>query len=73
VPKPDPRLKMERVILSGEVANPANPPSGCYFHPRCRYAKETCKKESPQLKETNPEHYVSCHFAKELSLQGIVA
>lgn len=73
VPKPDPRLKMERVILSGEVANPANPPSGCYFHPRCRYAKELCKKENPQLKETNPEHYVSCHFAKELSLQGIVA
>jgi peptide/nickel transport system ATP-binding protein len=73
VPKPDPRLKMERVILSGEVANPANPPSGCYFHPRCRYAKETCKKESPELKEINPGHYVSCHFAEELSLQGIVA
>jgi len=73
VPKPDPRLKMERIILSGEVANPANPPSGCYFHPRCRYAKELCKKESPELKETNPEHQVSCHFAKELSLQGIVA
>jgi peptide/nickel transport system ATP-binding protein len=73
VPKPDPRLKMERIILSGEVANPANPPSGCYFHPRCRYAKELCKKENPQLKETNPEHQVSCHFAKELSLQGIVA
>ena len=73
VPKPDPRLKMERIILSGEVASPANPPSGCYFHPRCRYAKEICKKESPQLKKTNPEHQVSCHFAKELSLQGVVA
>lgn len=73
VPKPDPRLKMERIILSGEVANPANPPSGCYFHPRCRYTKELCKKENPPLKETNPKHYVSCHFAKELSLQGIVA
>ena len=73
VPKPDPRLKMERIILSGDVASPANPPSGCYFHPRCQYAKEICKKESPQLKETNPEHQVSCHFAKELSLQGIVA
>lgn len=72
VPKPDPRLKVERIILSGEVANPANPPSGCYFHPRCRYAKELCKKENPKLKETNPEHYVSCHFAKELTLQGIV-
>ena len=73
VPKPDPRLKMERVILSGEVANPANPPSGCYFHPRCRYAKEPCRKESPKLKEINPHHYASCHFAKELSLQGIVS
>ena len=73
VPKPDPRLKMERVILSGEVANPANPPSGCYFHPRCQYAKEICKKKSPQLIETNPGHQVSCHFAKELSLQGVVA
>jgi len=73
VPKPDPRLKMERVILSGEVANPANPPSGCYFHPRCRYAKELCRKESPQLKEINSGHYVSCHFVEELSLQGIVA
>jgi len=73
VPKPDPRLKMERVILSGEVANPANPPSGCYFHPRCRYVKELCKKENPQLKEINRGHHVSCHFAKVLSLQGIVA
>ncbi|GAH45659.1 unnamed protein product, partial [marine sediment metagenome] len=73
VPKPDPRLKMERIILSGEVANPANPPSGCYFHPRCRYSKDLCKKENPQLKEISPEHYVACHFAKELSLQGIVA
>lgn len=72
VPKPDPRLKIERIILSGEVANPANPPSGCYFHPRCRYAKELCKNENPKLKETNPGHYVSCHFAKELTLQGIV-
>jgi len=73
VPKPDPHFKMERVILSGEVANPANPPSGCYFHPRCRYAKELCKKEGPKLEEISPDHYVSCHFAKELSLQGIVS
>ena len=73
VPKPDPHLKMKRIILSGEVANPANPPSGCYFHPRCKYAKEPCKKETPKLEEITPEHYVSCHFAKELSLQGIVS
>ena len=63
VPQPDPRLKMERIILSGEVANPANPPSGCYFHPRCQYAKDLCRKENPKLKEINSEHYVSCHFA----------
>ncbi|MBU4204526.1 MAG: ATP-binding cassette domain-containing protein, partial [Acidobacteria bacterium] len=45
LPKPDPRLRMKRIILSGEVANPVNPPSGCYFHPRCKYAEEICKKE----------------------------
>ncbi len=73
VPKIGPRSGSGRIVLRGEVGNPANPPSGCYFHPRCQYAKEICKKESPQLKKTNPEHYVSCHFAKELSLQGIVA
>ncbi len=73
VPQPDPRLKMERIILPGEVANPANPPSGCYFHPRCSYAKEVCKKENPQLKQNSPEHYVSCHLAEELSLRGIDA
>ena len=72
VPKPDPRLKMERIILSGEVANPANPPPGCYFHPRCRYAKDSCREEGPKLEEISPGHYVSCHFAEELSLQGIV-
>ena len=72
VPKPDPHLRMKRIILPGEVASPANPPSGCYFHPRCKYAKELCRKESPKLEEISPGHYVSCHFAKELSLQGII-
>ena len=73
VPKPDPHFKMKRIILSGEVANPANPPAGCYFHPRCRYAKDSCREECPKLEEISPGHYVSCHFAKELSLQGIVS
>ena len=72
LPKPDPRLRMERIILPGEVANPVNPPSGCYFHPRCRYAKEICKKEEPGWKEVNPDHFVACHFAKELSLKGVI-
>ena len=72
LPKPDPRLRMKRIILSGEVANPVNPPSGCYFHPRCKYAEEICKKEEPGWKEVNPDHFVACHFAKELSLKGVI-
>ena len=72
LPKPDPRLRMKRIILSGEVANPVNPPSGCYFHPRCKYAEEICKKEEPEWKEVNPDHFVACHFAKELNLQGVI-
>jgi len=71
VPKPDPRLKEEPIILSGEVANPANPPSGCYFHPRCKYAKDICKHETPPLSEVTPGHYAACHFADELSLEGV--
>ena len=72
IPKPDPDLKMERIILPGEVANPANPPSGCYFHPRCKYAQDICKKESPIWDEVETDHFVACHFAKDLKLQGVV-
>lgn len=72
LPKPDPRLRMKRIILSGEVANPVNPPSGCYFHPRCKYVEEICKKEEPKWKEVNSDHFVACHFAKELSLKGVI-
>ena len=71
VPKPNPDIKMERIILPGEVANPASPPSGCYFHPRCRYAKEICKHEAPVWQEARPGHWVSCHFARELTLRGV--
>ena len=71
VPKPDPRLRSQRIILEGEVADPANPPSGCYFHPRCRYAVEQCKTEPPLLTEVEPNHSVSCHRAQELTLTGI--
>ena len=71
VPKPDPRYKAERIILEGDVADPANPPSGCYFHPRCRYAVDVCKQEEPQLRELRDDHYVSCHRAEELSLVGV--
>ena len=71
VPKTDPEVKMERIILKGEVANPANPPSGCYFHPRCRYAKDICREKTPAWEEVTPEHYAACHFAKELDLRGV--
>lgn len=50
VPKPDPRIKTDRILLKGEVADPADPPSGCYFHPRCAYAAEICREEAPQLR-----------------------
>jgi peptide/nickel transport system ATP-binding protein len=73
VPIPDPRLRAQRIILEGEVANPANPPSGCYFHPRCRYAIDQCQTETPYLEEINPGHWVSCHRAKELELPGLVS
>jgi|HigsolmetaAR202D_1030399.scaffolds.fasta_scaffold00003_51 peptide/nickel transport system ATP-binding protein len=70
VPKPDPRIRTEPMILSGEVADPANPPSGCYFHPRCRYKIDKCVSEAPVLREIEPDHFVSCHRAEELKLTG---
>ncbi len=71
VPKPDPRLQEAQIILSGEVANPADPPSGCYFHPRCKYAQDRCAQEPPQLREVLPGRYVACHYAEELALEGL--
>ncbi len=71
VPKPDPRLREEPVILPGEVANPANPPTGCYFHPRCKYAQDICREQTPPLQEITPGHFSACHFARELELTGV--
>jgi peptide/nickel transport system ATP-binding protein len=71
VPVPDPRVRMEQVPLSGEVPSPANPPSGCYFHPRCPFVVDQCRTETPVLEEISPGHYVSCHRAHELELAGI--
>ena len=72
VPKPDPRFRSKRIVLEGDVADPANPPKGCYFNPRCRYAADICRQETPQLREVRPDHFVSCHRAEELSLAGVV-
>jgi peptide/nickel transport system ATP-binding protein len=73
VPKPDPRLRSRRIVLEGEVADPANPPSGCYFHPRCRYAQARCAAERPELHDLGQGQQVACHFAEELSLSGVRA
>jgi len=72
IPPADPDIRQERIQLQGEVPSPANPPSGCIFHPRCRYAKSECSQKVPVLTEVEPGHFVSCHFAKELHLKGIV-
>ena len=71
VPIPDPRLRADRIILQGEVADPANTPPGCHFHPRCKYAQAVCREKAPVLEEIAPDHFVSCHRAKELSLRGV--
>ncbi|MBL7200361.1 MAG: dipeptide ABC transporter ATP-binding protein [Anaerolineae bacterium] len=71
IPKPNPRMRTRPIKLPGEVANPANPPSGCYFHPRCRYAQEICSQERPALRDVGNEHWVACHFAEELELAGL--
>jgi oligopeptide/dipeptide ABC transporter ATP-binding protein len=71
VPVIDPDVKPERILLQGDVPNPANAPSGCTFHPRCRYAKKICSQEEPPLEDIGDEHYVACHFADDFSLKGI--
>jgi len=72
VPKPDPRLRSKRIVLEGSVADPANPPPGCYFNPRCRYAVDICRQQTPALTELEPGHFVACHRAAELKLAGVV-
>jgi peptide/nickel transport system ATP-binding protein len=71
VPKADPLYKSDRIVMQGDVADPSNPPSGCYFHPRCRYAEEVCKLKTPEFRELKPGHFVACHRAEELTLEGI--
>lgn len=73
IPPADPDIRPDRIRLQGEVPSPINPPSGCIFHPRCRYAKPECSQQEPLLQESTPGHFVSCHFAKELSLKGVRA
>ena len=62
IPVPDPTLKRERIIIKGEIPNPANPPKGCKFHTRCPVATDLCKIDVPEFKEVEKGHFVACHL-----------
>ncbi len=70
VPVADPTVQNERIPLEGEIPNPANPPTGCYFHTRCRFCTQKCKEQAPEYVELEPNHFVACHRAEELKLKG---
>jgi oligopeptide/dipeptide ABC transporter ATP-binding protein len=71
VPKADPALRDQTSAPRGEIADPANPPPGCAFHPRCPYAEARCRSELPILREIAPAHWSACHRSTELSLRGV--
>ena len=68
VPVPDPVVeeKRQRVILTGDVPNPANPPKGCPFNTRCPLAQEVCRTQDPEWRQLRPDHWVYCHRADEI-------
>jgi peptide/nickel transport system ATP-binding protein len=72
VPKPDPRMRGKRILPTGEVGDPAHLPSGCAFHPRCPYAIDRCKVETPALVAADDSTLVACHRASELKLKGVI-
>jgi len=73
VPVPDPRRRRQRIVPRGEVADPSNPPAGCHFHPRCAYAIERCRSETPALRALADGRLARCHRAEELALAGVQA
>jgi peptide/nickel transport system ATP-binding protein len=70
LPITDPKQRGKRPVLEGEIANPSNPPSGCYFHPRCPFAVDLCKVEAPPLQKSSSGRLVSCHRVDEIELVG---
>ena len=71
VPIPDPDVESGSVELEGEIADPANPPSGCYFHPRCHHFQDICSTTAPDFSEDGEKHIARCHFSGDLNLPGV--
>ena len=71
IPHADTEKNKKRIILEGDLPDPANLPSGCPFSPRCRYIKEICKTKRPELLETTPEHFVACHLSKRFKRRNL--
>jgi oligopeptide/dipeptide ABC transporter ATP-binding protein len=62
IPVMDPEKKKKRIVLSGEIPSPSNPPSGCRFHTRCWKVMDVCKSIEPEMQEVKPGHFTMCHL-----------
>nr|WP_274310100.1 dipeptide ABC transporter ATP-binding protein [Solibacillus daqui] len=69
VPIADPTLRREKIILTGDIPNPKNPPPGCTFHTRCPYAMDICKSKVPEIQQVNSQQAVACHLVNEQKAQ----
>jgi oligopeptide transport system ATP-binding protein len=73
IPRPDPRVRKQRLLLAGDVPSPFAPPPGCRFHTRCPFAQPRCRAEEPVLREASSGHRVACHFYETLPAPAIAA
>lgn len=71
IPIANPKIPSGLEVAPGEIGNPIDPPSGCHFHPRCKFCKDICKQQVPQLREVSQGHFVACHNAEAFQLQGV--
>ena len=70
IPQPDPDIPQNRILLSGTIPSPADPPPGCKFHTRCPHKMDICEKETPLWQEVRPEHFCACHLYSECTMQN---